>query len=67
MRLSCLTRGLCGVAVGCALELARAAEPLTLERALALADEANPRLRAAAAQTEGARAGILTARAYPNP
>ncbi|HKC42695.1 MAG TPA: hypothetical protein VKC64_02630, partial [Burkholderiales bacterium] len=50
-----------------AFGVARAAEPLTLERALALADEANPRLRAAAAQTEGARAGILTARAYPNP
>jgi cobalt-zinc-cadmium efflux system outer membrane protein len=46
---------------------AHAAETLSLERALALADESNPRLRAAAAQTEGARAGIRTARAYPNP
>ena len=44
-----------------------AAETLTLERALALADESNPRLHAAAAQTEGARSGIRTARAYPNP
>ena len=47
MRLSCLTQGLIGVAVACALELVHAAEPLTLERTLALADEAHPRLRAA--------------------
>ncbi|HWC00269.1 MAG TPA: TolC family protein, partial [Bryobacteraceae bacterium] len=40
---------------------------LTLERALALAEQYNPQLRAAMAQTEGARAGILTARARPNP
>jgi len=63
---SIVARGLFG-AVFCVLGFAHAAEPLTLERALALADEANPRLRAAIAQTEGARAGILTARAYPNP
>lgn len=46
---------------------AHAAEPLTLERAITLAEKNNPRLAIAAAQTEGARAGILTARAYPNP
>ena len=46
---------------------ASAAESLTLERALALADESNPRLRVATAQSEGARAGIRTARAFPNP
>lgn len=44
-----------------------AAEPITLERALALAEEANPRLRAAAAQLEGAQAGVRTAQAFPNP
>ncbi len=55
------------VVVLAALAPTHAAETLTLERALALADESNPRLRAAAAQTEGARAGIRTARAYPNP
>lgn len=43
------------------------AQSLTLERALALAEESNPRLRAAAAQSEAARAGITTARQYPNP
>ena len=44
-----------------------AAEPLTLERALGLAEQSSPRLRAAAAQVEGARAGVNTARAFPNP
>jgi cobalt-zinc-cadmium efflux system outer membrane protein len=43
------------------------AQPLSLERALALAEENNPRLRAAAAQSDAARAGIATARQYPNP
>src|SRR5262245_4610391 len=43
-----------------------AADQLTLEQALALA-ERNPQLRDAAAAVEGARAGIVTARAYPNP
>jgi cobalt-zinc-cadmium efflux system outer membrane protein len=43
------------------------AEVLTLERALDLAEKNNPRLAVAVAQTEAARAGILTARAYPNP
>jgi cobalt-zinc-cadmium efflux system outer membrane protein len=45
----------------------QAAEPLTLERALALADQSSPRLLAAAAQVEGARAGVRTAQAFPNP
>ncbi|MEZ5402769.1 MAG: TolC family protein [Bryobacteraceae bacterium] len=40
---------------------------LTLAEALALAEGNNPQLRAAMATTEGARAGIVTARAYPNP
>jgi cobalt-zinc-cadmium efflux system outer membrane protein len=40
---------------------------LTLERALALAEEKNPQLKVAAAQVEGARSAIRTASAYPNP
>jgi cobalt-zinc-cadmium efflux system outer membrane protein len=42
-------------------------EPLTLERALELADQSNPQLRAADAAVEGAEAGIRTARQRPNP
>lgn len=42
-------------------------EPLTLEQALALAEEQHPRLRAAVAQVVAAQAGIVTARTYPNP
>jgi cobalt-zinc-cadmium efflux system outer membrane protein len=42
-------------------------EPLTLDRALALADRANPQLRAAEAAVQGAEAGIVTARQRPNP
>jgi outer membrane protein, heavy metal efflux system len=44
-----------------------ATERLTLEQALALAEQNNQQLRVAAAQIEGARAGIITARAYLNP
>lgn len=40
---------------------------LTLEEALALAENYNPRLRAAAAGIEGSAAGIVTAKAYANP
>jgi len=40
---------------------------LTLERALALAQESNPQFRAVNAAMEGAQAGIVTARQYPNP
>ena len=43
------------------------AEQLTLEQALALADERNPRLKAGAARIDASAAGITTARAYPNP
>lgn len=42
-------------------------ERLTLERAIALAESASPRLAVASARAEGAGAGVLTARAYPNP
>ncbi|MCC6342114.1 MAG: TolC family protein [Bryobacterales bacterium] len=42
-------------------------DPLTLERALELADQYSPQLRFAMAVSEGAEAAIVTARAYPNP
>jgi outer membrane protein, heavy metal efflux system len=42
-------------------------DSLTLEQALSLAELYNPQLRGATAQQEGARAGIITARTYPNP
>jgi cobalt-zinc-cadmium efflux system outer membrane protein len=42
-------------------------DPLTLERALELADQYSPQLRFAKAVTEGADAAIVTAKAYPNP
>jgi outer membrane protein, heavy metal efflux system len=50
----------------CAFSPAHAAT-LTLEQALALADENHPRLKAGAARIDAAAAGITTARAYPNP
>ncbi len=59
MRIACLAAALALAA--------SAAEPLTLERALALAVQNHPQLRVAAAQIEGAQAGVTTARAYPNP
>lgn len=40
---------------------------LTLNEALALAEKFNPYLQGAEAQVEGAKAGLSTARAYPNP
>ena len=40
---------------------------LTLEAALELADRQHPVLESAAAALEGASAGIVSARAYPNP
>ncbi|MBI4891653.1 MAG: TolC family protein [Acidobacteria bacterium] len=46
---------------------AGAAERLTLEQALKLAEENHPQLQVAGAQIEGARAGVTTAKAYPNP
>lgn len=54
-------------ALACGLGLPGAAQALTLEQALALAEANNPRLRAAAAQADAARAGLVTARALPNP
>jgi cobalt-zinc-cadmium efflux system outer membrane protein len=47
--------------------VACAAEPLTLEAALDLAERNNPRLRSAILEVERARSGIRTARAFPNP
>jgi cobalt-zinc-cadmium efflux system outer membrane protein len=44
-----------------------AADPITLEQALALAAENHPQLRAGEAQIDAARAGIRSASAYPNP
>lgn len=44
-----------------------AAEQLTLEEALSLAEQRHPRLQEAEAAVAGAAAGIVTARAYPNP
>ncbi|MBM3740912.1 MAG: TolC family protein [Acidobacteria bacterium] len=41
--------------------------PLTLEQALALAEQNHPLLRAGAAQVDAARAAMVTAKAYPNP
>lgn len=40
---------------------------LTLESALAMAEEHNPQLKAATAVARGAQASITTASAYPNP
>jgi cobalt-zinc-cadmium efflux system outer membrane protein len=40
---------------------------VTLDQALALAVQNHPQMRAAAAMRQGAQAGIVTARAYPNP
>jgi outer membrane protein, heavy metal efflux system len=46
---------------------ASAASTLSLEQLLALADENHPRLRAGTAQIDAAKAGVIGARAYPNP
>lgn len=43
------------------------AEKLTLDQAFAMAEQNNPQLRMGSAQIDVARAGVLTARAYPNP
>ncbi|MBN8731660.1 MAG: TolC family protein [Acidobacteria bacterium] len=40
---------------------------LTLEQALALAEENHPKLKAGSARIDAAAAGLTTARAYPNP
>lgn len=58
----------CALCVALLLVAATAtADEVTLERALALAEAQHPLLRAGAAQVEEAAAGIITARAYPNP
>jgi cobalt-zinc-cadmium efflux system outer membrane protein len=46
---------------------ALAADALTLERALELAERYSPRLQSALAEVERATSGIRTARAFPNP
>ncbi len=43
------------------------AEKLTLEQAFAMAEQNNPQLRVGTAQIDAARAGMVTAKAYPNP
>jgi cobalt-zinc-cadmium efflux system outer membrane protein len=43
------------------------AEPLTLREVLELSERFNPQLRASFASRDGAEAGIISARAYPNP
>jgi cobalt-zinc-cadmium efflux system outer membrane protein len=53
------------MALACA-DAAMAGESFPLDRLEELA-HANPALRAAATEIDGARAGIQTARAYPNP
>ncbi|MBI1398373.1 MAG: TolC family protein [Betaproteobacteria bacterium] len=50
-----------------AVSLAHAADTLTLEHALELAERNSPRLGAAIAEVSRARSGIRTARTYPNP
>ena len=46
---------------------ARSATKLTLDQAIALAEDFHPLIRAGIAQIEAAQAGLTTARAYPNP
>ena len=53
--------------VGVGVIVAQGTQRLTLDRALALALEHNPQLQVASALRQGAEAGVLTARAYPNP
>lgn len=59
--------GLCLLLLGAPRLWAQPGEPLTLARALELAEQHSPAMRAAAARAQGAEAGIRTARAYPNP
>lgn len=60
------TRLLAAIVFAASVE-ASAAETLTLERSLELAERYSPRLQIALAEVERARGGITTARAYPNP
>jgi len=57
----------CGLGFGVLLAPVAQGANLTLEHALALADQHHPQLRAGAAQVDAARAAIVTAKAYPNP
>src|SRR5262245_38340750 len=50
-----------------AILLPLSAAPITLDQVLELADQNHPQLQAGAAQIEAARAGVMTASAYPNP
>ena len=56
----------CVVAVWAASAM-HAAEKVTLEQALELADANHPQLQAGLAAVDAAKAGVRTARAYPNP
>lgn len=60
--------GLCALFL-CALghALPAAAEQLTLDRALQLAERYSPRLQIAVSEVERANSGISSARAFPNP
>jgi len=62
-----ILRGAVCPALVCLLAGPASAQTITLERALALADAHHPLLRAGAAGVDAAAAGIVTARAYPNP
>ena len=66
-----LFRGASSFAAGSTLTLllnaVAAAQPLTLDRALALAETQHPLLRAGEAQVDGAAAAVTTAAARPNP
>lgn len=55
------------VALAFAANALHAAEKLTLDQAMDIADRSHPELQASGAQVDVARAGITTARAYPNP
>jgi outer membrane protein, heavy metal efflux system len=55
------------IALALTADALHAADKLTLDRALELADHSHPLLQASGAQVDVARAGITTARAYPNP
>lgn len=58
---------LTGLLLSVSLGIPATAAVITLEEALRLAEENHPQLRAGAAQVDMARAGLLTAKAYPNP
>jgi cobalt-zinc-cadmium efflux system outer membrane protein len=57
----------CAIAVAVLATSVHAAETLTLNQSLDMAERAHPHLEAGIAQVAGAQAGIVTAKAYPNP